>query len=180
MRSVAVVLGLLVSSSAWAGGGFGFTLDAAGAPSVKPWSNEFDAPGTLMCFGNVAWGRVGGSRIGGETNMCLGRPGVTQGNVGLQAGSFYDLGDHGLYLSPYVSLGLGVKWAQVTVGFLFPYHPTVGARVTVPVWKGREVLGSARIGLPVSAARSDGSTWKGLPVADLWAGIGWRFDVPTR
>ena len=89
-------------------------------------------------------------------------------------------GDGSMRVRPDVSLGLGVKWAQLTVGFLFPYHPTVGARVTVPVWKGLEVLGSARIGLPVSAARSDGSTWKGLPVADLWAGIGWRFDVPTR
>lgn len=107
MRSAAVVLGLLLSSTAWAGGGFGFTLDSAGAPKMKPWSNEFDAPGSMICFGNVAWGRLGSSRIGGETNMCLGRPGVTQGNVGLQAGSFYDLGDHGLYLSPYLALGLG-------------------------------------------------------------------------
>lgn len=89
-------------------------------------------------------------------------------------------GDGSMRVRPDVSLGLGVKWAQVTAGFLFPYHPTVGARLTVPVWKGLEVLGSGRVGLPVSFDRADGSTWTGTPVVNLWAGIGWRFDVPVR
>ncbi len=104
------------------------------------------------------------------------------GDFGVPLGAYHVAltGDTAMRLRPDVSLGLGVKWAQVTAGFLFPYHPSVGARITVPVWKGLEVLGSGKVGIPIELARATGGeAWRGEPVITLWAGIGWRFGVPV-
>lgn len=86
-------------------------------------------------------------------------------------------GEGSMRVRPDLSVGLGVKWAQVTAGFLFPYHPTVGARATVPVYRGIEILGSFRAGLPGTWERSDGSSWTSQPVWHGWLGLGYRFGV---
>lgn len=86
-------------------------------------------------------------------------------------------GDRTTRLRPDLSVGLGVTWAQVTAGFLFPYHPSVGARATIPVFDGLEVLATGRVGLPVGVGRDDGSVYQTRPVYQLWAGIGYRFGV---
>lgn len=87
-------------------------------------------------------------------------------------------GSGSMRVRPDVSLGLGVTWVQVTGGFLFPYHPSVGARATIPVFKGLEIVGAFRAGLPVTLQRGGGDeAWTGLPVYQAWAGIGYRFGV---
>jgi hypothetical protein len=49
---------------------------------------------------------------------------------------------------PYPHVGVGVKLAQVTLGYLMPYHPGVGARITVPLTGPVELRASGLYGLP--------------------------------
>ncbi len=86
-------------------------------------------------------------------------------------------GDDTLRFRPDVSVALGVKYAQVMAGYLFPHHPSVGARATIPAYKGLEVLAVFRAGLPTTSTRDDGTEWTSLPVWQAWAGIGYRFGV---
>jgi hypothetical protein len=67
--------------------------------------------------------------------------------------------------------GAGVRWLQVTGGYLFPYHPSVGARLTIPLDGGYELGGGAIYGLPPTRERDDGTTWNGLPVVGAWFGV---------
>lgn len=75
--------------------------------------------------------------------------------------------------APYV--GVGVPWAQVVGGYLFPYHPAVGAHATIPAYKGLEIVGSFLAGLPGTLTRDDGTTYDALPVYSAWVGVGWRY-----
>lgn len=98
----------------------------------------------------------------------------TAATLGANHVAFY--GDDGrTRIRPDVSLGVGVRWVQATAGYLFPHHPTVGGRVTIPVYEGLEVLGYGRVGLPVTLARADGTEWTGAPVYQAWLGVGYRF-----
>jgi hypothetical protein len=81
---------------------------------------------------------------------------------------------------PDVSLGLGVRWAQVTAGYLFPYHPTVGARLTIPLARGVELVGAARVGIPTTQQRQDGTPWTSDLLGQAWLGIGYRIGLTRR
>jgi hypothetical protein len=85
-------------------------------------------------------------------------------------------GDGQMRARPEIAAAVGVRWAQVTAGYLFPYHPSVGARLTIPVGAGVELLATGAAGLPTTRERADGSTWTGEPVWRAWAGVGWRFS----
>jgi len=89
-------------------------------------------------------------------------------------------GDNAQRVRPDLSLGLGVRWAQVTAGFLFPYHPTVGARVTIPLAHGVELVGSARLGIPTTLRREDDSSWSSHLLGQAWLGVGYRFGTVSR
>jgi len=102
------------------------------------------------------------------------------GDIGVPLGRYHvaRTGGGSTRVRPDLSLGLGVTWFQVTGGFLFPYHPSVGARATIPVYKGLEIAATFRAGLPVTLPRANGDeAWTGLPTYQAWAGIGYRFGV---
>lgn len=107
MRIPVALLALSLSGPALAEGGVGFTLGSTVLPRFGPeWANP-EAPGPTFCFGMLAWGRGGDFRIGGELSGCRGQPGVSHGQVGLHMGRMFDLGDSGLYLSPWGGFGVG-------------------------------------------------------------------------
>lgn len=74
-------------------------------------------------------------------------------------------------------LAFGVRPAQVTVGYLFPYHPSVGVRAAVPLPGTLEAVAGWSYGVPVDRERADGTTWDALPVYTGWGGLAWRFGV---
>lgn len=129
--------------------------------------------------------------VGTVNSAALG--GFAEGHLGfglLRVGAGLDLlvtpgewhvaltGDQGTRVRPLAQLAVGVPVAVATVGWLFPYHPAVGARLEAPVGPLRARLaGSA--GVPVERQRSDGSTWHALPVWTVTAGLGAAFG-PSR
>ncbi|MCA9572328.1 MAG: hypothetical protein KC656_31025, partial [Myxococcales bacterium] len=84
-------------------------------------------------------------------------------------------GDGFLRPRPYVYAVVGTKWAALTGGYLFPYHPVAGAQVTVPVWKGLEVRATGFAGFPTTLSRADGSTYATDWLGRVGVGVGWRF-----
>ncbi|MCB9680507.1 MAG: hypothetical protein H6733_03475 [Alphaproteobacteria bacterium] len=84
-------------------------------------------------------------------------------------------GDGGLRPRPYVYGAVGVRWVQLTGGYVFPYHPAAGAMVTVPVFEGLEVRASGYAGFPTSLTRADGSTYDTNWLTRLGVGLAWRF-----
>jgi hypothetical protein len=79
-------------------------------------------------------------------------------------------------LRPTPYLAAGVRWAQALVGYQFPYHPAVGAKVAVPMGAGVELRGSTILGLPTVREREDGSEWQSRPTVSAGLGIGFRLD----
>lgn len=86
-------------------------------------------------------------------------------------------GDNAQRVRPDLALGLGVRWAQVTVGYTFPYHPTAGARVTIPLAHGVELVGAARVGIPTTLRRQDDTSWTSHLLGQAWLGVGYRFGL---
>ena len=86
------------------------------------------------------------------------------------------VGDRPMRARPDLSAAVGLPWVQVTGGFLFPYHPSVGLRATAPLGAGVELVATGRAGLPASFERDDGTTWTGRATWQAWLGVGWRFN----
>ncbi len=55
-------------------------------------------------------------------------------------------------LRPDPHAAIGITWVQLTGGYLFPHHPGVGGRLTVPLRSVLELRGSAVLGLPGEVA----------------------------
>ena len=86
-------------------------------------------------------------------------------------------GDLSLRLRPDLGVAVGVRWAQLTGGYLFPHHPTVGVRATIPLWRGLEFIAATSMGFPLEQTRSDGTSWQGQRIYRAWGGLGWRFGA---
>lgn len=73
---------------------------------------------------------------------------------------------------PYVGVGSGPL--TVAGGWLFPYHPALGAHVALPqgIWRLRA---AGWIGLPATWARADGSEWTARPLFTVAIGAGVGF-----
>jgi hypothetical protein len=75
---------------------------------------------------------------------------------------------------PVPHLSAGLRWVQLTAGFMFPYHPAVGGRLELSLGP-LETHVSSWLGLPLPRTRADGSRWEPLPVYVVAAGAGVRF-----
>jgi hypothetical protein len=70
---------------------------------------------------------------------------------------------------------LGHPRAQATFGLLFPYHPLVGAQVTIPVpGLPLEVRAWMRLGVGLTQLRNDGTTYDGAETGLIGVGFGTR------
>lgn len=83
-------------------------------------------------------------------------------------------GDDSTRFRPLAQVAVGVPVAQLTAGWLFPYHPAAGVRLEAPLGPVRARLAGIA-GLPVDRARPDGPTWEALPVWTVLAGVGAAF-----
>ncbi|TNE85405.1 MAG: hypothetical protein EP330_25300 [Deltaproteobacteria bacterium] len=70
---------------------------------------------------------------------------------------------------------VGLRQAQIAVGYVLPHHMALGGRLTLPVTDQLEIRGSALAGLPPKRTRADGSSWQGEALGTAWLGVGWRF-----
>lgn len=101
--------------------------------------------------------------------------------VGVQAQ--FTIGAHAFALSgqtqtrirPQPYLAIGHPWAQVTVGYLLPYHPTVGGRVRLPLIEGLELELAGFYGARQTLTRSDGSTYKTWHLGSVSTGARFTF-----
>jgi hypothetical protein len=103
--------------------------------------------------------------------------------VGLGVDVLVPLGEHHVALTgddttmrvrPIPHLAIGVKQAQVTAGFLFPYHPAIGGRLRLPL-SMLEVRLAGWVGLPGEQTRDDLSTYDRLSVYTVNGGLGAAF-----
>jgi hypothetical protein len=83
-------------------------------------------------------------------------------------------GDSATRIRPYPYLAFGVRWAQLTVGYLFPHNPGFGLRGTVPLAGPLELVAGGTLGLGTTVTRDDLSLWEGLPVYSAQVGLGFR------
>ncbi len=83
-------------------------------------------------------------------------------------------GDSAVRSRPIPHVALGIRQAQVTAGFMLPYHPAVGARLRLPLPMMEARLGGW-IGLPGEETRDDLSTYDRLSVYTVTGGIGAAF-----
>ncbi|MCB9763320.1 MAG: hypothetical protein H6739_26375 [Alphaproteobacteria bacterium] len=84
-------------------------------------------------------------------------------------------GEVRLRTHPYVAVG--VPWVQATGGFLFPWHPTVGLRATVPVGRIIEISGAALYGVPVALDRGEEPAFEADRTLAAWLSVGTRFGL---
>jgi hypothetical protein len=70
---------------------------------------------------------------------------------------------------------VGTKWAQATVGYLFPWYLGAGVRGDVPVWRSLHVVGAWTAGIPLTQSRDTGPDYEPEPWFGAWAGAGWTF-----
>jgi hypothetical protein len=83
-------------------------------------------------------------------------------------------GEQSTRLRPYPHLAVGVRYAQLTAGYLFPHHPTGGLRATIPIANGFELRADGRAGLGSTRTRADGTDAEIQPVYTVFGGVGWR------
>ncbi len=76
---------------------------------------------------------------------------------------------------PYPHVRAGLKWVQLSGGYLLPYHPAAGLHATLPVAGAFELRANGVLGFPGELTRDDGTVYAThlTPLAD--AGIGLRF-----
>lgn len=82
--------------------------------------------------------------------------------------------DGRLRLRPVAYVAAGIPLAQALVGYLWPYHPVVGAQVQVPIWKGLEIRGRGLLGLPGEQQRKDGNPYDRQSLSLFQIGASWR------
>jgi len=78
-------------------------------------------------------------------------------------------------LRPYFYAAAGLPWVQMSVGYLLPYHPTVGPQVTVPLWEDLELRSSFLLGIPTTIDPREGSDYQTQRYTSFTAGVAWRF-----
>jgi hypothetical protein len=85
-------------------------------------------------------------------------------------------GDSSVRSRPIPHIAVGLKQAQLTAGFMFPYHPAVGARLRLPL-PIVEARVTGWVGLPGEQTRDDDplSTYDRLSVYTVTGGIGASF-----
>ena len=77
---------------------------------------------------------------------------------------------------PYFHLGMGLKYLQVTGGYLLPYHPAAGARAAIPLVGPLELHGSGILGFKGTLDREDSDTnYKSEMIRSVQGGLGLRF-----
>ncbi len=84
-------------------------------------------------------------------------------------------GDQSTRLRPYPHAAVGIRYAQLTAGFVFPHHPVAGLRATVPLVEGLELRGDGRVGLGGTRERENGTTYTIQPLYTVFGSVGWRF-----
>lgn len=89
-------------------------------------------------------------------------------------------GDGGFRLRPTPYAAVGVTWLMATGGFLWPYHPVVGAKAALPLPAGLEVRADFRAGIPLSLTRADGTAYTTLPLYTLSGSIAYRFGPGAK
>lgn len=75
---------------------------------------------------------------------------------------------------PYVYGAAGWRYAQLTGGYTFPMHPTIGLRGSLPLWKGLETAAHFTVGLPTTRERPNTSTYTSVPLYALNIDVAWR------
>lgn len=83
-------------------------------------------------------------------------------------------GEASTRVRPHPHLAVGLRPVQATVGFLAPWHPTLGLRVTAPLVGPLELRGSAFAGLPRTLDRADLTTYTTGDLFAASAGVGLR------
>lgn len=83
--------------------------------------------------------------------------------------------------APYLGFGLVSRGKnpiamQAYGGFVFPYHPAVGASLSVEVVDNLELSGRTWMGLPATWTSSDGISATTNPLMTGTVGLGWRFN----
>lgn len=89
-------------------------------------------------------------------------------------------GDSKTRFRPQPYLAVGIPWVQVTAGYMFPFHPTVGGRATVGLFEGLELRVSGWVGIGGPRSRADGTNYSSLPIYSAVGGIGYRIPVMRR
>jgi hypothetical protein len=152
----------------------GFTVGALGG-----WLSSGDfyaqdpyrAPHTV---GTVNAAALGGW-LGADATLELARLGVGLDML-VTVGPYHVAltGDGATRVRPVPHVSAGMRWVQLTAGFLFPYHPALGARLELPLGP-LDARVSSWLGMPVPRDRADGTAWEPLPVYVVAAGAGVRF-----
>ncbi|MFZ5475657.1 MAG: hypothetical protein ACOZNI_02680 [Myxococcota bacterium] len=75
----------------------------------------------------------------------------------------------------YPHAAVGVRWAQLTVGPMFPWYVGVGGRGRVPVWNGVELFAAGVYGAGLVLDRGDDPEYRAEPVYNAWGGVDVRF-----
>jgi hypothetical protein len=84
-------------------------------------------------------------------------------------------GDGAWRLRPVPYIGSGIRYAQIHLGFAFPYHLSVGAAASVPVYGALEVQARAWYGLPGTLNRQNGSSYDLGALSTVQVGVGGRW-----
>jgi len=144
----------------WFSSGDFYTQDPGTEPPGRPLVNAV-APGLDL---DVAWD-AGLLRLGTGADFVY--------TVGEDHVALY--GDAGSTRTrPHIWVGGGLRWAMLTAGYQFPYHPALGTRASLPLGGGLEVRGHFVAGLPTSRTRSDQSSYDTLPTYNAAAGLALR------
>jgi len=130
-----------------------------------------NAPRTIK---TVNSGALGGF-VSGDFDFGLLRVGAGVDTL-ITPGAFHTarVGDADIRVRPLPHIAIGVPWAQATAGYLFPYHPALGARARVPVGP-LELRALGWAGLGTTRSRTDGTEWVGKPVFTAALGVGAAF-----
>ncbi len=82
-------------------------------------------------------------------------------------------GDGKVRLRAHPHIAVGVPWAQVSAGYMFPYHPALGGRLSIPVGPV-EILARTQIGIAGEATRDNDTTYEYGRLYSAWLGVGYR------
>lgn len=74
----------------------------------------------------------------------------------------------------YPYLAVGIRPAQITVGWTFPHHPTVGLRSEIRLVGDLELQATGWFGLPTTRERDFGGAYRSLPLYAATLGLGYR------
>lgn len=148
------------------GGGWLYSGDFYTQDPSNPHTTATVNAGALHVLAEVAWD-IGIVRLGAGAD------------VGFTLGSNHVAltGDTSTRVRPAAYAAAGIRWVQVTGGYLFPYHPFVGGHASVPLWQGLEARAGCYYGFRGTLKRDSGTSYD---TQELWganAGLAWRFRL---